>query len=57
MDINKLNKTELDILIALSEQEKERVHQLAIRDAELRELEIDIDFITVKLKAQRDLLD
>ena len=50
--MDKLKKEELDILIELLEQEKNKIHKQAIQDKELRAREIDLDFISIKLNSQ-----
>lgn len=55
--MEKLNRKDLEILLDLLEKEKESIHTKAIRDAGLRERELDLDFISIKLNSQIKMLD
>ena len=50
--MEKLNKQDLEILLDLLNEKKESIHQKAIHDKELREIELDLDFIGIKLNSQ-----
>ena len=47
--MEKLTRKEYQFLLELLEQEKNAIHEKAIRDPDAREREIDIDFIAIKL--------
>lgn len=55
--MEKLTRKEYQFLLELLEQEKNTIHQQAIHDAELREREIDIDFIAIKINTIIKRLD
>lgn len=55
--MEKLTRKEYQILLELLEQEKNEIHTKAIHDKELRERELDIDFISIKLNSQIKMLD
>lgn len=55
--MEKLNRKDLELLLELLKQEKESIHQRAIRDKQLRERELDLDFISIKLNSQLKMLD
>lgn len=52
MIMEKLTRKELELLIELIQKEKESIHTKAIQDKELREREIELDFISIKLNTQ-----
>ena len=47
--MEKLTRKEYELLIELLEKEKESIHTKAIHDVGLRERELDLDFIMIKL--------
>ena len=55
--MEKLTRKEYQLLLELLKQEKELIHTKAIHDKELREREVDIDFISIKLNSQIKMLD
>jgi hypothetical protein len=55
--MEKLTRKEYQLLLELVQREKESIHQKAIQDAELREKEIELDFIKIKLDAQLKQLE
>jgi len=55
--MEKLTRKEYQLLLELVQMEKESIHQKAIQDAELREKEIELDFIKIKLDAQLKQLE
>lgn len=50
--MDKLNKKQIEILINLAKTRQNEIHEKAIHDAELREEELDLIFIQIKLDAQ-----
>ena len=50
--MEKLTRQELELLLELLKKEKESIHTKAIQDKELREREIELDFISIKLNTQ-----
>lgn len=50
--MNVLSVKELGLLLELVKNEKESIHQEAIQDKELRERELDIDFIIIRLETK-----
>lgn len=59
--MEKLTRKEYQLLLELLEKEKNEIHKQAIHDVELRERELDLDFIIIKLntiiKQKDDKLD
>lgn len=55
--MEKLTRKDLEILLDLLEQEKNKIHQKAIHNKELRERELDLDFISIKLNSQIKMID
>lgn len=53
--MEKLTSKDYDLLIELAKYEKEKIHKAAIHDKELRSRELNLDFILIKLKAQKGL--
>ncbi len=55
--MEKLIRKELELLLELVQREKESIHHKAMQDAKLREKEIELDFIKIKLDAQLKQLE
>lgn len=55
--MEKLTRKEYQILLELIENEKNEIHQQAIHNKELREKEVDLDFISIKINSQLKMLD
>lgn len=51
--MEKLTIKDYDLLIELIDREKQAIHTKAIHDKELRSKEVDLDFIKIKLEAQK----
>lgn len=50
--MEKLTIEEYNLLLELIEKEKQAIHKETIHDKDLRDRELDLDFILIKLKAQ-----
>ncbi|WP_313232352.1 hypothetical protein [Tissierella praeacuta] len=50
--MDKLTKKEIEILLELAKTKQNEIHKKAIHDVELREQELDLIFIQIKLNTQ-----